>query len=136
MSNAVRYYSRGGNARKLAEAVAAELGVKAETTDSKLAADTDVVFLCNSVYWGGVDASVKAFIASPGAKIGKIVNVSTAALTDSSYPQMKKLCAKAGIPLASEEFHCKGSFKMLHRGKPDAADVQAVREFAKKVAES
>ena len=45
----------------------------------------------------------------------------------------KKLSAEAGIPLSEREFHCKGSFKMLHKGSPNAGDLEAVRAFAKDV---
>ena len=45
----------------------------------------------------------------------------------------KKLAASAGIPLSHREFHCKGSFKALHKGKPDEGDLRAVRQFARDV---
>jgi hypothetical protein len=45
----------------------------------------------------------------------------------------KKLSAEAGIPLSEREFHCKGSFKMLHKGRPDAEDLKAVRAFARSI---
>ena len=70
----------------------------------------------------------------PGAKIGQLVNVSTAALIESTYGQMKKLAAEAGIPLSEREFHCKGSFKALHKGKPDDADIAAAKRFAREIA--
>lgn len=31
------------------------------------------------------------------------------------------------------EFHCKGEFKGLHKGRPNADDVNAATEFAKKI---
>ena len=49
------------------------------------------------------------------------------------YGQMKKLSAEAGIPLSTREFHCKGSFKALHKGRPNAEDLKAVRAFARDV---
>ena len=51
MKVAVRYYSKGGNTKKLAEAIAEAVGEKAQTTDVKLTEDVDILFLCNSVYW-------------------------------------------------------------------------------------
>ena len=29
------------------------------------------------------------------------------------------------------EFHCKGEFKGIHKGKPDESDLKAAAEFAK-----
>ena len=133
MKVAVRYYSQTGNTKKLADAIADELGIEAKSIDNTLKEDTDILFLCNSVYWAGVDGKVKKFIKDPGAKIGQLVNVSTAALIESTYSQMKKLCAEAGIPLSEREFHCKGSFKVLHKGKPNAEDLNAVKTFARDV---
>lgn len=131
MKIAIRYYTQTGNTKKLADAIAAELDIEAKGIDSPLEEDVDVLFLCNSVYWAGVDGKVKKFLKSPGAKIGELVNVSTAALIESTYAQMKKLTADAGIPLSVREFHCKGSFKALHKGKPDDADIAAVKRFAR-----
>ena len=133
MKAAVRYYTQTGNTKKLADAIAAELGLEAKSIDAPLEEDTDVLFLCNSVYWAGVDGRVKNFLKSPGAKIGQLVNVSTAALIESTYWQMKKLSAEAGIPLSEREFHCRGSFKALHKGRPNAEDLQAVKAFARGV---
>ena len=133
MKAAVRYYTQTGNTKKLADAIAAELGIEAKSIDVPLEEDTDILFLCNSVYWAGVDGKVKMFLQSPGAKIGQLVNVSTAALIESTYGQMKKLSAEAGISLSEREFHCKGSFKMLHKGRPDAEDLKAVRAFARSI---
>ena len=134
MKAVVRYYTRTGNTKKLADAIAAELGVEAKSIDRALEEDVDVLFLCNSVYWAGVDSKGKKFVKNPGAKIGQLVNVSTAALIESTYAQMKKLAADAGIPLSEREFHCKGSFKALHKGKPDDADIAAVKRFACEIA--
>lgn len=33
--------------------------------------------------------------------------------------------------MATEEFHCRGSFGAIHKGKPDANDLKSVAEFAK-----
>ena len=130
---AVRYYTQTGNTKKLADAIAAELGIEAKSIEATLEEDTDILFLCSSVYWAGVDGRVKKFLKSPCAKIGQLVNVSTAALIESTYGQMKKLSAEAGIPLSDREFHCKGSFKVLHKGRPHEEDLKAVRAFARGV---
>ena len=134
MKAAVRYYTQTGNTKKLVDAIADELGMEAKSIDSPLEEDVDILFLCNSVYWAGVDGKVKKFLKSPGAKIRQLVNVSTAALIESTYGQMKKLAADAGIPLSDREFHCKGSFKALHKGKPDDADIAAAKRFAREIA--
>lgn len=131
MKVAVRYYTQTGNTKKLAEAIADELGVEAKPVTDTLEESTELVFLCNSVYWAGIDKAVKKFVKDNAARIGKIVNVSTAALIESSYTQMKKLTASAGVELCESEFHCRGKFSALHAGHPDEADLKAAREFAR-----
>ena len=133
MKAAIRYYSRGGNTKKLAEAIAAAIGVEAMTTDAPLTEDVDVLFLGSSVYAFGVDESVSRFIEGIDVKVGKVVNFSTAALVKSTYRQVGKLLAAKGIPFAGEEFACRGSFAMMHKGKPDADDCRAAAAFAKKM---
>jgi flavodoxin len=133
MKTAVRYYSRGGNTEKLAKAIAEAVGVEALTTEVPLSEDVDILFLGSSVYAYGVDDSVKKFIAGNRAKIGKVVNFSTAALIRSTYKQVSRLLEEKNIPMAKEEFYCRGSFGPMHKGKPDAADLKSAAGFAKKI---
>ncbi|MCM1038327.1 MAG: flavodoxin [Roseburia sp.] len=133
MNVAVRYYTRSGNTKKLAEAVAGAIGVEAKTTENALTEDVDILFLCSSVYAYGVDENVKKFISDIHVKVGKVVNVSTAALIKSTYKQVGKLLQEKGIPQAEEEFYCKGSFGPMHKGKPDENDCKNAAAFAKKI---
>ena len=80
MKIAVRYFSRGGNTKKLADAIADAVGVTAETTDVPLTEDVDILFLGSSVYAFNVDDHVKDFIEGIDVTIGKVVGFSTAAL--------------------------------------------------------
>ena len=61
MKIAVRYYTRGGNTKKLADAISKAVGVDAETTSVPLTEDVDILFLGSSVYANGVDDAVKEF---------------------------------------------------------------------------
>lgn len=132
MKTAVRYYSRGGNTKKIADAAAEALGVKAETTDVPVNEDTDILFLCSSVYATQPDAHVKAFVDSlDPAKVKEIVNLSTAALLPSTYSQIEKLCSDKKLNLSKKEFHCRGSFGPFHKGHPDQKDLDDVKTFVK-----
>ncbi|MBQ9648532.1 MAG: flavodoxin [Oscillospiraceae bacterium] len=133
MKAEVRYFSRGGNTKKLAEAIAEAIGTEAKTTAEPLTEDVDILFLGSSVYAYGVDDEVKRFIEGIQVGVGEVVNFSTAALVKSTYKQVGKLLKAKGIPQAKEEFYCKGSFGALHKGKPDAADCEAAAKFAKGV---
>lgn len=133
MKVAIRYYTRGGNTKKLADAIAETIGVEAITTAEPLTEDVDILFLGSSVYAYGVDDEVKKFIRGIDVKVGKVVNFSTAAIIKSTYKQVAKLLAEKNIPFAQEEFACRGSFSVMHKGKPDADDCKAAADFAKKI---
>ncbi len=131
MTYAVRYYSKTGNTKKLAEAVAEELGVEAFTTDAPLTEKVDCLFLGSSVYGAGVDEAVIKYIADNRDMIGQIVNISTAALLPSTYKQVKKLAESNGVAICDQEFHCRGSFAMMHKGHPDAQDLADAKSFVR-----
>ena len=93
----------------------------------------DILFLGSSVYAAGVDEAVRRFLADNRDKIGILYNFSTAALLSSTYKQIQKLAGEQGIKVAEEEFHCRGSFAIMHKGKPDKGDLEAAAVFAKKI---
>ena len=72
----VRYYTRSGNTKKLAETIANAVGVEAKTTDVPLTEDIDILFLGSSVYAYGVDENIKKFINGINVKVGKVINFS------------------------------------------------------------
>ena len=133
MKVAIRYYSRGGNTKKLAEAIAEELGVKALTTDTPLEEDVDILFLGSSVYAYGVDDNIKSFIENIDVKVGCVYNFSTAALIRSTHEQIKRLTKEKGLTFSDEEYACRGSFGPLHKGKPGEKEIKEVKAFARKV---
>lgn len=133
MKIAVRYYTRSGNTKKLADAIAKAVGVEAKTVAEGLTEDVDILFLGSSVYAAGVDGEVKKFIDRIDVKVGRVVNFSTAALIKSTGKQVRKLLQKKGIPMAEEEYYCRGSFASMHKGRPNEEDLKAAAKFAKKV---
>ena len=78
------------------------------------------------------DPEVRAFIRSlDKTKVGKIVNFGSAAMLNSTWKKVKAEADKAGIPMADREFHCKGEFKGIHKGRPNDEDLAAAAAFAK-----
>ena len=132
MKYAVRFYTKTGNTKRLADAVAKELGVEALPISEPITEPVDILFLGNSYYAFSIDPEVRAFVASLSKdKVGKIVNFGSAALLNSTYKKVKAEADKVGIPMDENEFHCKGEFKSLHKGKPDENDLRAAAEFAR-----
>lgn len=134
MTVAVRYYTKTGNTKRLAQAVADAVGTKALPISVPITEPVDVLFLGNSYYAFSIDPQVRDFIRSlDKGKVGKIVNFGSAALLNSTYKKVKAEADRVGIPMDEREFHCKGEFKALHKGKPDEADRKAAAEFARKI---
>lgn len=97
MNIAVRYYTRSGNTKKLA------------------------------------DADVKRFMIENKDKIGKIVCFGTSAMMKSMKKPVSKVAEPLGIVVAEEEFHCRGQFGKMHKGRPNMDDLSTVSAFAKGV---
>ena len=134
MKIAVRYYTKTGNTKRLAEAVGKAVDAEALPISSPVEEPVDILFLGNSYYAFSIDPEVREFIRKlDKSKVGKIVNFGTAAMLNSTYKKVKAEADKVGIPMDQREFHCKGEFKGLHKGKPDESDLRAAAEFAKKI---
>ena len=131
MNIAVRYYSRGGNTKKIAEAIAKAVGVEAKTVSEPLTGDVDVLFLGSAPYAFDVDDEVKKFISGIDVSVGKVVNFSTSAVVASTRKYVEKLLAEKNIPVAKEEFSCRGAFAVLHKGRPNESDEKAAADFAR-----
>lgn len=55
------------------------------------------------------------------------------AAVKSTRKYVEKPLAEKKIPLAKEEFSCRGSFAVFHKGRPNEDDMKAAADFAKKV---
>ena len=134
MKIAVRYYTKTGNTKRLAEAIAKAVGVEALPVTAPVAESVDILFLGNSYYAFTIDPEVRRFVESlDKEKVGKIVNFGSAAMMNSTWKKVKAVADKVGISMDEREFHCKGEFKGLHKGKPDESDLVAAAAFAKKI---
>ena len=54
-------------------------------------------------------------------------------MLNSTYKKIKSVANKAGVEMDPREFHCRGEFKGLHKGRPNAEDLAAATAFAKAV---
>ena len=132
MTFAVRYYTKTGNTKKLAEAIAKELGVEALPISEPVSEKVDYLFLGNSYYAFSIDPDVRSFVAGLDKnKVGKIVNFGSAAMLNSTYKKVKAVADKAGVAMDAREFHCRGEFKAFHKGRPNEEDLKAAAAFAK-----
>ncbi len=134
MSVAVRYYSKSGNTKKLADAIAEVGGVEALTTEHPLEEKADILFLGASVYAYGIADEMKRYIADLNPeKVGKVVVFSTSALAERAYPEVSRIIKDMGIEVDEKNFYCRGSFLMMHKGRPNDQDIADVKRFAKEI---
>ena len=132
MKIAVRYYTKTGNTKKLADAVAKAVGTEALPISTPVEEPVDILFLGNSYYAFSIDPEVRDFILTlDSSKIGRIVNFGSAAMLNSTWKKVKAEADKAGIVMDEREFHCKGEFKAFHKGRPNEQDLKAAADFAK-----
>ena len=134
MKIAVRYYTKTGNTKRLAEAIAKAVGVEALPISAPVTEPVDILFLGNSYYAFTIDPEVRTFVSSLDKEnVGRIVNFGSAAMMNSTWKKVKAEADKAGIKMDKREFHCRGEFKGLHKGRPNADDLAAAAKFAKSI---
>ena len=135
MKIAVRYYTKTGNTKRLAEAVAQAVGAEALPITSPVTEKVDILFLGNSDYACSIDPAVRDFVRSLDKNlVGCIVNFGSAAMMNSTWKKVRAEADRAGIPMDEREFHCRGEFKGVHKGRPNEEDLKAAAAFAKKIA--
>lgn len=127
MNIAIRYYSRSGNTRALAEAIAKGAGVPALSVDAPDAAirePVDLLYLGGALYAYGLDAHIKDFLRTlDKAKVKKAVVFSTSWISRHALELLKKGLEEAGIPVEAETLYAKN--------KPGEAQLRAAEAFAR-----
>ena len=130
MNIEIRYYTRSGNTKKLAFAVAEAVSIEAKDITIPLSEKADILFLGSSYYAFDVDDAVKQFITDNRDNIGKIVCFGTSAMMKSIRKPIVKIAEIVGITVADEEFHCRGQFGKIHNGRPNEKDKEDIKRFA------
>lgn len=128
----VRYHTKNGATRRLAEAIAGAVGVEAATVDVPLEKRSDVLFLGASVYGGRPDPAVLRFIRRNAKDIGTIVVFGSACTGRSTYPAVRAAAADENVKTADMFFQCRGAFWFFNRGRPNEKDCAAAAEFARR----
>lgn len=131
MNIAVRYYSRSGNTKAVADAIAEAVGASAvsvEQTGSAITEPVDVLFIGGALYAYGLDAHLKDYLkALQGENVKKAVVFSTSWISKHSIDLIKKGLAERGIPVTEEAFYVKS--------RPDEVQLREAADFARKYTE-
>ena len=132
MSVAIRYFSKFGHSKLMAEAVSQVAGVPALDVNEPLDGEVEILFLGAGLFLGKVDGSVGAFIKTLSPeKVGKVVCFGSCVIKKSPVPELKKLLEAQGLNVAVESFSCKGAMGPIYKGHPDSKDLALLQEFAR-----
>lgn len=129
MKNAVRYYSRSGNTRTAAEAIARAIGTDAVSVDSASASlqePVDVLFIGGALYAYGIDKHLKAYLGSlKKDQVKKAVVFSTSWISKHAIDLIKDELNRKGIPVEKETLY--------FRGKPGEKQLQDAANVARRL---
>ena len=139
MKIALIYFSRGGNTRKIAEAMAEELGVTAVDVKKEKpdVGDVDLLVVGSGVYGGKPGKELVAYLEGLKPVEGKkAACFSSCASGDASktLQAMKDILSKKGYSNV-DCFSCLGKWLLglSRRGHPSEGELAQAREFAKKL---
>jgi flavodoxin len=124
--------SRGGNTRKMADAIAEELGIKTENMVQSLP-DAEILFLGSGTYGGRPGEAMMNFIRSGNFSGRKVAIFGTSASLAGGQKMITALTdilmQKGATVLGS--YHCKGRFLLVNWGHPDKEDLDNAKKFAR-----
>ena len=113
MKIAVRYQSRGGNTRAVAEVIAEVLGIRAQSIDEPITDKVDVLFLGGGVYKWDADSQLIEYLEKlDPKKIGQIVAFSTTGGMKKAISRIIEYADKAGIEVNEKQL----CIKMMLQG--------------------
>ncbi len=108
MKTAVRYYSKLGNTKKIAEAIAEEAGVKAisVTDEPDLTEYADVLFLGGAPYANIMAPQLREYAERlPADKIGRVALFTTSNRSRRTVRALRKILTEKGIPVEKRYFY-------------------------------
>ena len=129
MKSAVRYFSRSGNTKLLAEAIAKGANTYAISVDSQEAPITekvDCLFIGGALYAYGLDKHLKDYLSGINpSNIDKAVVFSTSWISKHSIDLIKKALEEKGIKVEEKYFYAKN--------KPTDKELEEAENFANKM---
>lgn len=131
----VMYHSKGGNTKKIADAIAEAVGQVNEAVPPAYPLENvALLFLGGAPYAGKLDKKLVDFIKTLNkSRVRNVALFSTTGSQDSAINQMREMLTSQGINVLDETFLCKGKFFLFfNRKHPNEADIKAAKEFAQR----
>ncbi|MFH0847179.1 MAG: flavodoxin family protein [Chloroflexota bacterium] len=131
----VIYASLSGNTKQIAEAIAGELGIKAEDVKTKKELQPESAVILGSYCHGGPSRELLRFIEKNDFKGRKVFLFGTSGTGkgDELDGMEKALEGKECRVLA--KFCCRGRFLFANREHPNLEELESARRFARHVAQ-
>jgi flavodoxin len=131
----VVYYSETGNTRKVAEAIAAQLGVTAKDVGIAGVVPHDAfIFLGMGCYRGELPGAVRAFISENRFRGRRIALFSTSAFgLDTERQKLEKQLEQLGAVIV-RNFKCRGRFWDINKEHPTWLELKKAAWFARSAA--
>ena len=127
--------SRGGNTRKVADAIAEELGITVGDFGTPLPDDAKTLFLGSGTYGGKPGEALMKFIGS-GTFTGRKVAIFGTSGSSAGSEKMIAVIAEAlkqkGAVIPGS-YHCQGKFLLLNWGRPNKEDLDNAKKFAREM---
>ena len=127
--------SRGGNTRKVADAIAEELGIKAIDVTTSQPDDAKILFLGSGTYGGKPGQAMMKFIGSgnfSGRKVAVFGTSGSLAGGQNMIAAMTDILKQKGATILGS-YHCKGKFLLVNWGHPNDEDLKNAKKFAKEM---
>jgi flavodoxin len=130
----VIYYSIGGNTRKVAEAIAEEVGTKARDIKTVEAVDgKSVIMLGTGCYGAVLVKDIVDFIERNQLQGRKVALFTTSAFGMSKEVEIiENQLKNKGVDVIAR-FNCGGRWGVIKRNHPDTNELEKAREFARMI---
>jgi flavodoxin I len=125
--------SRGGNTRRVAEAIAAEAGTAVGDIESPLPEDATLIFLGSGTYGGAPGIGMMKFVTDNDLSGRKVAVFGTSMSPEGAQKMIAAMddALKRNGATVLGTFDCRGKFLLFSRGHPDETDLGNARAFAR-----
>ena len=134
MKTAVVYFSRTGHSKKIAEAIAASLELKAIDVKTKPTLEAvDLLIMVGGIYGGASSPELKSYAESISKQqVRKVLLITSCVSKRQKQEMIRQILVKNGVEVVSDEFICQGNFLFFGIGHPNSEEIKAAGSFVKK----
>ncbi len=127
----VIYATKTKHSQKIANAVAAALGVSAQNAaESPALSETGLLFIVGGIYGGESMPEMLEYVSGlTSQQVEKAALITSCASGKQGQKSVRSQLEKNGIPVI-DEFLCYGSILFVHAGHPSKADLDNAVQFA------